>query len=156
MFGNPADIIHSSEPVKVGLPVLDAGQGLEEEAQEEGDEEEGEEGRGKSGAGAGAGVLEAGDSSEDDEEEEEEEEGRGPKGAKKGGRKGKAGDQEEEEEGLDGVGVVAAAAAATYERRDAVTGAPQPLAPQLVTLSLLPRSQWQSLVHLDAIKARNK
>lgn len=32
------------------------------------------------------------------------------------------------------------------------SGAPQPLEPQLVTLSLLPRSQWQSLVHLDAIK----
>lgn len=32
------------------------------------------------------------------------------------------------------------------------SGAPQPLEPHLVTLSLLPRSQWQSLVHLDAIK----
>ena len=32
------------------------------------------------------------------------------------------------------------------------SGAPQPLDPQLVTLSLLPRSQWQSLVHLEAIK----
>lgn len=32
------------------------------------------------------------------------------------------------------------------------TGAPQPLEPELVTLSLLPRSQWQTLVHLDAIK----
>ena len=32
------------------------------------------------------------------------------------------------------------------------SGAPQPLEPQLVTLSLLPRSQWQSLVHLEAIK----
>lgn len=31
-------------------------------------------------------------------------------------------------------------------------GAPQPLEPELVTLSLLPRSQWQTLVHLDAIK----
>jgi len=40
-----------------------------------------------------------------------------------------------------------------YERRDA-GGAPVPLAPELATLSLLPRSQWQSLVHLEAIKAR--
>ena len=40
-----------------------------------------------------------------------------------------------------------------YERRDA-GGAPVPLEPALVTLALLPRSQWQSLVHLDAIKAR--
>ncbi|KAL3149179.1 hypothetical protein ABBQ32_002010 [Trebouxia sp. C0010 RCD-2024] len=36
------------------------------------------------------------------------------------------------------------------------SGAPQPLEPELVTLSLLPRSQWQTLVHLDAIKARSK
>lgn len=43
-----------------------------------------------------------------------------------------------------------------YERLDPVTGAPEPLAPELVTLSLLPRSQWQSLVHLEAIKARNR
>ena len=41
-----------------------------------------------------------------------------------------------------------------YERRDA-GGAPVPLEPQLVTLSLLPRSQWQSLVHLDAIKVQH-
>lgn len=40
-----------------------------------------------------------------------------------------------------------------YERRDA-GGAPVPLEPALVTLALLPRSQWQSLVHLDAITVR--
>lgn len=40
---------------------------------------------------------------------------------------------------------------AWYRRRDR-TGAPAPLAPQLLTLSLLPRTQWQSLMHLDAIK----
>jgi hypothetical protein len=32
------------------------------------------------------------------------------------------------------------------------SGAPVPLHPALVTLALLPRSQWQGLVHLDAIK----
>ncbi len=37
-------------------------------------------------------------------------------------------------------------------RHKQASGAPQPLEPELVTLSLLPRSQWQSLVHLDAIK----
>ncbi|KAL6759017.1 WD40 repeat-like protein [Haematococcus lacustris] len=36
------------------------------------------------------------------------------------------------------------------------SGAPQPLAPSMVTLSLLPRAQWQSLVQLEEIKARNK
>ena len=42
-----------------------------------------------------------------------------------------------------------------YERRDA-SGAPRPLAPSLVTLSMLPRPQWQTLVHLDAIQARSR
>lgn len=46
-----------------------------------------------------------------------------------------------------------AAAAAAYAARDAA-GAPQPLTPQLVTLSMLPRTQWQNLVHLDTIKVR--
>ncbi|EIE21950.1 WD40 repeat-like protein [Coccomyxa subellipsoidea C-169] len=36
------------------------------------------------------------------------------------------------------------------------SGAPVPLHPALVTLALLPRSQWQGLVHLDAIKERNR
>jgi hypothetical protein len=39
------------------------------------------------------------------------------------------------------------------EHRDG-SGGPAPLHPSLVTLALLPRSQWQGLVHLDAIKAR--
>ena len=43
-----------------------------------------------------------------------------------------------------------------YEAVDGSSGAPAPLAPSLLTLSLLPRSQWESLVHLEAIKARNK
>ena len=42
-----------------------------------------------------------------------------------------------------------------YERRDA-SGAPRPLAPSLVTLSMLPRPQWQTLAHLDAIQARSR
>ena len=33
-------------------------------------------------------------------------------------------------------------------------GAPQPLEPHLLTLSMLPQAQWQNLVHLDAIKVR--
>jgi hypothetical protein len=38
-----------------------------------------------------------------------------------------------------------------YQRRDPA-GAPFPLAPHMLTLSLLPRTHWQSLLHLDAIK----
>lgn len=47
------------------------------------------------------------------------------------------------------------AAGAAYSRKD-LAGAPVPLAPEMVTLSLLPRTQWLNLVHLDTIKARNK
>lgn len=32
--------------------------------------------------------------------------------------------------------------------------APQPILPHLVTMSMLPKAQWQNLVHLDAIKVR--
>lgn len=35
-------------------------------------------------------------------------------------------------------------------------GAPLPLVPELVTLSLLPEAQWKTLIHIDTIKARNK
>ncbi|KXZ46113.1 hypothetical protein GPECTOR_47g391 [Gonium pectorale] len=45
---------------------------------------------------------------------------------------------------------------AAYSLRDPVSGAPLPLAPELVTLSLLPRSHWDSLAHIELIKARNK
>lgn len=31
-------------------------------------------------------------------------------------------------------------------------GSPQALSPELITLALLPRSQWQGLLYLDAIK----
>lgn len=45
--------------------------------------------------------------------------------------------------------------AGTSGRAVDASGAPVPLHPALVTLALLPRSQWQGLVHLDAIKARS-
>ena len=38
--------------------------------------------------------------------------------------------------------------------REHAVGSPPALSPDLVTLALLPRSQWQGLVHLDAIKVR--
>ena len=37
----------------------------------------------------------------------------------------------------------------------AADGAPAPLAPALITTSLLPRAQWRSLAHLDEVRARN-
>lgn len=30
--------------------------------------------------------------------------------------------------------------------------APTPLLPHLITMSMLPKTQWQNLIHLDAIK----
>lgn len=32
------------------------------------------------------------------------------------------------------------------------SGAPLPILPHLITMSMLPKTQWQNLVHLDAIK----
>lgn len=58
-------------------------------------------------------------------------------------------DLKEEEEESD------LCANACYSKRDEA-GAPIPLEPEMVTLSMLPRTQWLSLVHLDVIKARNK
>lgn len=46
-------------------------------------------------------------------------------------------------------------AGSAYKQKDSI-GAPIPLAPDMVTLSLLPRTQWLNLVHLDIIKERNK
>ncbi len=56
----------------------------------------------------------------------------------------------------DAAAAAAAAGPAPHERLDGVTGAPQPLTPSLATLSLLPRSKWENLLHLDLIKARNR
>ena len=46
----------------------------------------------------------------------------------------------------------APAARAPAQPQQPGQGLQGPTAPQLVTLSMLPRSVWQSLVHLDAIK----
>lgn len=69
-----------------------------------------------------------------------------------------ASDSESDEGGPSGAGTsgdTAASAEKAYEARDA-SGAPRPLVPQLATLSMLPRTQWENLQHLEAIKARNK
>lgn len=77
-------------------------------------------------------VLEAADSSDDE----------GPSSSDDEGGEGPSSDAEPE----------AGDGARPYEAVVPETGAPAPLAPSLVTLSLLPRSQWQSLVHLEAIQ----
>jgi U3 small nucleolar RNA-associated protein 21 len=70
-----------------------------------------------------------------------------------GGGGGSASDSDADSDGA--AAAAGPAAGAAYARRDAA-GAPAPLAPRLITLSMLPRAQWMNLVHLDAIKARNR
>jgi U3 small nucleolar RNA-associated protein 21 len=62
------------------------------------------------------------------------------------------GDEGDEKDGGDG----GAADGDQVWQATGAGGAPQPLCPSMVTLSLLPRAQWHSLLHLEAIKARNK
>lgn len=59
------------------------------------------------------------------------------------------------EAGMEVEDIVAAAAAKAYAGRD-VAGTPRAVLPKLVTLSMLPRTQWQNLAHLDTIRVRNK
>lgn len=42
------------------------------------------------------------------------------------------------------------------ERDENVLTGKVPVAPKMITLSMLPRSQWLNLIHIDSIKTRNK
>lgn len=63
--------------------------------------------------------------------------------------------------GLEGSGATSGTlpqvdlANAEYAAKDS-SGAPVPLVPHLITMSMLPRTQWLNLVHLETIKERNK
>lgn len=46
--------------------------------------------------------------------------------------------------------------AAMTERDQDVLNGKIPVAPKMITLSMLPRSQWLNLIHIDTIKTRNK
>jgi len=48
------------------------------------------------------------------------------------------------------------AAPAISERDQNIVSGNAPVAPEMITLSMLPRSQWINLVHIDTIKSRNK
>ena len=137
VFGNPADILPSNKAVTIGMPTLNAGNAAGEDREEEGST--GVAGRTKVPRHSSA-LEEAGSSSEEEGGEEESD---------------AHGDDDNEEEEADGRAATDPEAR-RYDRKDPLTGAPEPLAPDFVTLSLLPRSQWQSLVHLEAIKARNR
>lgn len=179
LFGSGADIVPSEEPVRVRLPdITSSGSGpgataadAEQQAQQERADLAAMLRQTRGGGAPAAAAGEGGSSEEDDEEmadaeaaelrqlreqqhadnssssSDDEAEGDETAARRQGGS-GASADGE-----LDPA--KAAAAAAAYAARDAA-GAPQPLTPQLVTLSMLPRTQWQNLVHLDTIKARNK
>jgi len=145
MFGEPAGVaLNSDQPVPVGLPSIATGT---QAAAHQGDE---------SPAAAAKMAIDG-----DEEDESSSDDFYGLDGAADS-------DDEMVEEG-EGVGgkqhrnqqqqadAQAVAAPAVYERTAAAGGgAPAPLSPELVTLSLLPRAQWETLLHLDAIKARSR
>ena len=135
MFGNPADILPSDEVVAVGLPSLSAGSGQQDE------DDEGADAKQPKQLLRHSEVLE--DAGSSDEEDSDDDDGTAAAAAARGASTTELVPEP-------------SAGPLAYERLDPVTGAPEPLAPELVTLSLLPRSQWQSLVHLEAIKARNR
>lgn len=178
LFGSGADIVPSDSPIRVRLPTISSAGGGSGPAAGSADGASGATAQQRAelrlmlrqtqGGGSGGG-----DSPESEEEEE------GEEAQQQAQQQAEPGSDEEEEEGEEeaaaaagGVGkqrqqgasaeapaeldpAKAAAAAAAYAARDA-SGAPAPLAPELVTLSMLPRTQVQNLVHLDTIKARNK
>lgn len=185
LFGSGADIVPSEEPLRVRLPDITSGGGdpAAGDAAHHAQQDRATvaamlrqtRGGGAAAASAGSSSDEdeqmaeaeaaelrrlrqqqpAGDStsSEDDESEDDAEDAAARQQRGGGGAQGAAGTAASADGGLDPA--KAAAAAAAYAARDAA-GAPCPLMPQLVTLSMLPRTQWQNLVHLDTIKARNK
>ena len=175
MFGSGADVVPSDRPVSIRLPSLSTGRqnlearGAEQRSRQQQEEDEVEEMLARTTAAAGAraaaeeerggssdgdeggdvamGTAEDGSYASDDSEEfllesEEEEEEEIAAGRQ----------QQQPAAELD---PTTAAAASAYAARDAA-GAPAPLEPQMVTLSMLPRTQVHNLVHLDTIKARNK
>lgn len=132
MFGDPTQIAaFTGRPVDVGLPTITTGH-----ARLAGPGGEGGEGDSDASSserywrGSGSSSDDGGGSSSDSEV------------ASSGGGEG-------------GGAAQGAGAAAAHERTDAA-GAPLPLTPSLVTLSLLPRTQWENLMHLEVIKARSK
>jgi U3 small nucleolar RNA-associated protein 21 len=156
--------------VPVGLPSIGTGHERDDDGRGEG-EDGGEKRRGKS-QGKKGGGDEDDDDEDDDEGESSDDDGQEGMSASDmssssdyvvgrlvGGKRRAGGENEEDDDADDAAAAAAAAAAArpdAHEARDPRTGAPRPLAPRLATLSLLPRAQVDSLLHLDAIRARGR
>ncbi len=163
VFGSGADVVPSEKPIDARLPSLRSGFVPGEEG-DGGDV--GAAGKARKGRRAATAAMlrhsagpRAGEGDGDISESDAESEGAGALGDDTDEDSGSdLSDSEGEEAGeaAAAAGVNAdPAAGAAYSRRDK-TGAPVPLAPEMVTFSLLPRTQWLNLVHLDAIKERNK
>ncbi|GIL87705.1 hypothetical protein Vretifemale_15746 [Volvox reticuliferus] len=137
LFGDPAAIPHSTAVVpvaRIALPTISDGRNTRERCTaEDGDDSEGEE-------------VEVDHEDEDGVSSEDEDAEMRDVAA-----------EAEAAEAVEGrEGGADAGRSKPYELRDPVSGAPLPLAPELVTLSLLPRSHWDSLTRIEVIKARNK
>ncbi len=170
VFGNPGDFTPSDRPVDVALPTVAGGGGGFGEggaAPQRGDKAALKVRIAGGGAKAGRG------DDDDEEDDEEEQQGRQGDGAAQGGLDllgpglslssdedegydDDGRDHEDEQESAAAGAAGQAAGRPWWDEPDPFTGTPQPLAPALVTLSLLPRTQWHSLLHLETIKARNK
>lgn len=170
LFGSGADIVPSEDPVRVRLPSITAtaadgtGTAARQDAAAAADEL-----RAMLRQTAGMGGAKAAAAGSESEEEEEELRAQGVQQPPAEPESSDASSDEEfaaeaaaaaaarrqrqrrQAAAAPELDPAAAAAAAAYAARDAA-GAPRALEPELVTLSMLPRTQWQNLVHLDTIK----
>jgi U3 small nucleolar RNA-associated protein 21 len=178
VYGSGADIIPSEKPIDARLPSIKIGFSPEDDAAADGGQSGGKKGKGRTSGlkGTSADVvamlrhskatLNGGNNKDEELSASDDEDVDVDAAAAVNGN-----DDEEEfssdsemediDDGDDNITTTARAvgadvsAGAAYKKKDSV-GAPVPLAPEMVTLSLLPRTQWLNLVHLDTIKERNK
>jgi U3 small nucleolar RNA-associated protein 21 len=168
VFGSGTDIIQSERPINVRLPRAGTNAGMFDGEEE--DEEDMKKKKRKSLVAEMLGhtklphISVNGGGNSSGEEEESDDEGDGViKEDVSTSEDFSSDDDDGSDKGDDQARYTAAAAVeggidvktAVYAEKDDA-GAPVPLVPELVTLSLLPHTRWQQLVHLDTIKARNK
>lgn len=153
MFGDAAGVVlNANKPVPVALPSIATGAQAAQQQQRDGAQApdgavamavDGEEGPEASSSDEFYGH--GGESSSEDESEDE-------GGADSSGRR----QRQQQRRKAEGAAAEAEEVPLYQRTSSAGGGAPVPLSPELVTLSLLPRAQWETLLHLDAIKARSK
>jgi len=174
VYGSGADIVPSEKPIDARLPLIKTGFSAEDEdaAASGGGGRKGGRGGGLRGISAevvsmlrhsGASLATNGASNKEeelsasDDDDDDVNDAAAVDEEKKFSSDGEMDDIIEEDLNTNGIETVGAdpSAGSAYKKKDSI-GAPIPLAPEMVTLSLLPRTQWLNLVHLDIIKKRNK